>query len=182
MRRETDRLILRPWEDRDRPELKRILGDATVRRYYPTVATPVEVDGYITNSIAAAERDGFHFQAVEHKQDGALVGLLGMGRLSDLMRATIAGGEVEIGWQFDSKYWGQGLAPEAALAWLDYGWADLKLPEVVAFTAAINVPSQRVMEKIGMVRNPADDFDHPRVEAGHVLRPHVVYRIGNPNA
>ena len=181
MRRETERLILRPWEDRDRPQLARILGDATVRRYYPAVATPEEVDGYITTSIERAAIDGFHFQAVEHKGDGGLVGLLGLGRLSDLMRQTIPGAQVEIGWQFDTRYWGQGLAPEAALVWLDYAWTELKLPEVVAFTAAVNLPSQRVMEKIGMKRDPADDFEHPRIEAGHVLRPHVVYRVRKPH-
>jgi RimJ/RimL family protein N-acetyltransferase len=78
-----------------------------------------------------------------------------------------------------TAFWGQGLATEGARAWLDHAWL-VGLPDVVAFTAALNRPSQRVMEKLGMTRNGADDFLHPRIEAGHPLRPHVVYRIANP--
>ena len=50
----------------------------------------------------------------------------------------------------------------------------------VAFTAAVNLPSQRVMQKLGMTRDPADDFDHPRLPAEHPLRAHVLYRIAAP--
>ena len=87
---------------------------------------------------------------------------------------------VEIGWQLDKAVWGQGLAPEGARAWLDYGWNMLKLEEIVAFTAAINLPSQRVMEKIGMSREASDDFDHPALAPGHSLLKHVLYRIKAP--
>jgi len=66
---------------------------------------------------------------------------------------------------------------EGARAWLDYGFGVLGLPEIVAFTAAINQPSRRVMEKLGMTRNPADDFDHPSVAEHSPLRRHVLYRL-----
>ena len=178
MRRETDRLILRPWEDRDRPELARILGDPIVRRFYPAQATPEQVNAQIDFSIARAAEHGFHVQAAESKADGRLVGLIGMARLDEALRAATSA-EVEIGWQFDKDFWGQGLAPEGARAWLDYAW-EIGLDEVVAFTATINTPSQRVMEKIGMLRDPNDDFDHPRVADGHILKRHVLYRIKAP--
>ncbi len=179
MYRETERLILRPWQERDRAPLKRILGDPEVRRFYPAPATPAEVDAQMDASVAHAQTDGFHMQAVEHKASGELVGLLGLARLNATMQ-RLTGGEVEIGWQFDKRFWGQGLAPEAAQAWLEHAWTVLQLAEVVAYTAAINQPSQRVMQKIGMTRDVSGDFLHPRLEAGHPLRPHVVYRIFSP--
>jgi RimJ/RimL family protein N-acetyltransferase len=178
---ETSRLVLRPWSDSDRAPLAKILGDAHVRRFYPSVATPEETGAQIDGSIAKAASNGFHFQAAELKATGALAGLIGIGVIPDDLRIVMRDNpRVEIGWQLDKALWGLGLAPEGALAWLDYAWETLELEEVVAFTAAINLPSQRVMEKIGMRREPADDFDHPRLAEGHALRPHVLYRIANP--
>ncbi|NTV73764.1 MAG: GNAT family N-acetyltransferase [Holophaga sp.] len=68
------------------------------------------------------------------------------------------------------------LAPEGAMAVLNYAFGPLGLAEVVSFTTARNLPSIRVMEKIGMTRDPLDDFDHPKVPEGHPLRRHVLYR------
>jgi RimJ/RimL family protein N-acetyltransferase len=180
IRLETERLILRPWENRDRGPLAQILGDPDVRRFYPSIASPAETSAHIDDAIGKIQTNGFHFQAAELKATGALIGLIGIGMIPDETRAAIPGHpRVEIGWQLDKAVWGRGLAPEGARAWLNYAWRALGLAEVVAFTAAFNLPSQRVMEKLGMTHDPADDFDHPRLEPGHVLRQHVLYRIGN---
>ncbi len=181
MRAETDRLILRPWEDRDRDPLAAIMGDAHVRRFYPSTATPAETSTLIDRCRERAEENGFHFQAVENKADGALVGLLGLGRIpAATCDAIPSHPEVEIGWLFDKAFWGRGYAPEGARTWLDFAWRELNLPEVVAFTYEGNLPSRRVMEKIGMSHDPADNFANPNVPQGHPLRPHVLYRITNP--
>ena len=74
-----------------------------------------------------------------------------------------------------------GFATEAARGWLDHGFGVLGLAEVVAYTSTINTPSERVMQRIGMTRDPARDFDHPKLPEGHPLRPHIVYSILNPN-
>ena len=178
---ETDRLIMRPWRDDDRPALAAICGDAEVRRFYPKVLTAEETSAQIDGVIAATARNGFHFAAAELKSTGKLIGFIGLGVIPDHLRDVIPGRpRVEIGWQLDKAVWGQGLAPEGARAWLDYGWNTLKLEEIVAFTAAINLPSQRVMEKIGMSRKASDDFDHPALAPGHSLLKHVLYRIKAP--
>ena len=52
---------------------------------------------------------------------------------------------------------------------------------MVAWTAVSNLPSQRVMQKIGMTHHPEDDFLHPKIPDGHPLRPHVLYRIRRPS-
>jgi RimJ/RimL family protein N-acetyltransferase len=182
VRLETERLLLRLWEDRDRAPLAQIQGSPRVRRFFPRPLTPQETSAEIDNAIARAAENGFHFRAAELKADGTLVGLIGVGVIPEVTREAIPGHPpVEIGWVLGEQHWGQGLAPEGAAAWLEYAWS-LGLPEIVAFTARLNLPSQRVMQKLGMRHDPTMDFNHPRIEQGHPLRPHVVYRIVNPTA
>ena len=87
---------------------------------------------------------------------------------------------VEIGWRLARDQWGHGYATEAARAVVGYSFGTVGLDELVSMTAVTNQPSRRVMERIGMTRDPRDDFDHPRVPAGHVLRRHVLYRLRRP--
>jgi RimJ/RimL family protein N-acetyltransferase len=84
---------------------------------------------------------------------------------------------VEIGWRLAAEYWGLGYATEGARVVLDFAFDPLGLDEVVSFTASGNLRSRRVMEKIGMAHDPADDFDHPMLPEGHRLRRHVLYRM-----
>jgi RimJ/RimL family protein N-acetyltransferase len=151
-----------------------------VRRFFPSVPTPEQVSEDFNAARDKARVNGFHFGSARLRSNDSFVGLLGIGLVPDMARDAIASRpRVEIGWVLHERFWGLGLASEGARAWLDFAWS-VGLPEVVAFTAVLNRPSQRVMERIGMVRDPADDFFHPRIEAGHPLRPHVLYRIVSP--
>ena len=67
------------------------------------------------------------------------------------------------------------MAIEGARAALTYGFERLSLSEIVSFTVPGNTRSRRVMEKLGM--RYSEDFEHPRIEAGHPLRRHVLYRL-----
>lgn len=181
MRLETERLALREWRDEDRPLYAEIIGDPLVRRFFPGVGTRADADLGIDRAIQRLADHGFTFLAVERKADAVFMGMLGMAPFTDEMQAAIPGNpKVEIGWQLGKEFWGQGFAPEGARAMLDFAWTRLKLPEIVAITSAINLPSRRVMEKIGMHHDPTADFQHPSVAEGHILRPHVLYRIGHP--
>jgi RimJ/RimL family protein N-acetyltransferase len=84
---------------------------------------------------------------------------------------------VEIGWRLSREHWGNGYASEAASACLHFGFEKLTLKQIVAFTVPINKRSIGVMERIGMSRNPADDFDHPNLPLGDPLQRHVLYRL-----
>ena len=88
---------------------------------------------------------------------------------------------VEIGWRLAKQYWGNGYAPEAAAEALRCAFGPIGLSEVVSMTSTTNAASQRVMQKIGMSRDPQDDFDHPKLPDGHRLRRHVLYRIQSPS-
>lgn len=178
---ETTDLILRPWEDRDRAPMAAIQGDHMVRRYFPRVMTPQQVDDDIDLAQIKARENGFHVQAAEHKETGELAGLIGLAVIPDFIREAIPSRpRVEIGWVLASRFWGMGLAPQGALAWLDFAWS-IGIPEVVATTAAINHQSRRVMHKIGMWHDPSDNYQRPTFEGPHPSRAHVVYRIANPN-
>ena len=83
----------------------------------------------------------------------------------------------DIGWQLDPQFFGQGYASEAARGWLDHGFGELGIEEVIAYTATSNTASVNVMKRIGMRRDGARDFDHPRVAEGHPLRPQIVYSV-----
>ena len=173
---ETERLLLRPWRDDDREPYAAFNADAEVRRFYPATLSREETDGTVDGMIEALERDGFGFWAVERKSDGGFMGDVGFSPVGFPLRGEPP---VQLGWLLGRPFWGQGYAPEAARACLEFAW-QLGFAEAVAFTATSNLPSQRVMTKIGMQRDLEGDFEHPAVPEGHVLRPHVLYRIVRP--
>lgn len=85
----------------------------------------------------------------------------------------------EVGWRLAPEFWHRGYATEGARGAIAFGFNTLGLKEIVAMTAVMNLPSQRVMERAGLMRDPVDDFDHPRVDKGHPLERHVLYRINS---
>jgi len=82
---------------------------------------------------------------------------------------------VEVGWREAQAYWGRGYISEAARAALEFGFEVVGLDEIVSFTVPQNVRSRRVMERIGLVRDPSRDFDNPRVDP--VAYPHIVPQV-----
>ena len=181
MKLESARLVLREWREADKPLYAKIIGDPVVRRYFVQTGTLTDARVGIDRAMERLRDVGFTFLAVERKEDGAFMGMLGMAPLSETLKAIIPGAPaVEIGWQLGKEFWGHGYAPEGARAMLDFAWWKLRLREVVAITYEGNLPSRRVMEKLGMTYDERADFLHPDVPAGHALQPHVLYRIINP--
>lgn len=175
---ETPRLILRPWQDQDRAPFAAINADAEVRRYYyPSILSPAETDELIDAEIDHLHRNGFGFLAVQRKADGVLIGGAGLSRPGPEVPGSH---NTEIGWILGRAYWRQGYAAEVSAAIFDDAWARLGLTEIIGYTSKINAPSRQAMQKIGMIHVPDADFDDTTVPPGHVLRPHVLYRIENP--
>lgn len=177
---ETERLLLRPWKDEDRASYARFNADPVARRFYPEVLDADQASAAIDSYIAAAARDGFGFYAAERKSDRVFMGDVGLSPVPAALSKILPGKpSVEVGWFLGREFWGRGYAPEAAKAWIEYGFQSLGLSEIVAFTSSLNQPSLRVMEKIGMTRDLSADFEHPLVPEGHASRPHVLYRLRN---
>jgi len=169
----TERLILRPWREADREPFARINSDPAVMEFFPALLTPAESDALVDRVEAHFAAHGFGVWATELKSTGEFIGFVGLWRPSFEAHFTPC---VEIGWRLAAAHWGKGLATEAAQAAIDYAFSEQGLNQIVSFTAIENARSRRVMEKIGMTRDPADDFDHPALPEGHRLRRHVLYR------
>ena len=164
----TERLVLRDWRESDRDAWAALNADPAVREFFPTVLTREQSDEAFERISGSLAERGWGLWAVA--LDDRFLGFTGLAQ-PDFRP------EREIGWRFAVSAWGKGYATEAARAVLDFAFTELQLPEVVSFTAAGNVRSRAVMERLGMVRDPAEDFDHPAVAQGHPLRRHVLYRI-----
>ncbi|MGJ4889264.1 GNAT family N-acetyltransferase [Bradyrhizobium sp. HKCCYLRH3099] len=171
---QTERLTLREWRDDDRAPFAAMSADPAVMRYLRALPTRQACDQWIDFQIKHHAEHGFGFWVVEERASGAFLGATGLFRVFFDAPFTPA---VEIGSRLSRAAWGQGIATEAARAALAFGFDKLGLDEVIAYAAPANEASQNVMRKLGMVRDEASDFDHPRVEADSPLRRQVMYRL-----
>jgi RimJ/RimL family protein N-acetyltransferase len=170
----TKRLILRQWRDSDRESFRRMNADAAVMEFMPKRLTEEESDLLADRIQKQMSERGLGLFAAELRETGSFMGFVGLSVPAFEAHFTPC---VEIGWRLAREFWGSGYATEGASAVLRLAFISLELPEVVSFTAALNQRSRRVMERLGMVRNPKDDFDHPLLSAADPLRPHVLYRL-----
>ncbi|MEV1243790.1 GNAT family N-acetyltransferase [Nonomuraea sp. NPDC050022] len=168
----TDRLTLRRWRDSDLEPWAAMNADPEVRQHLGDLLTREQSDASVARFQAEFDQRGYGWWAVEVRTTGEFIGFAGLDQVDDGMPFT----GVEIGWRLARSAWGQGYATEAALTVLAHGFDTLELPEILAVTTATNLRSQAVMRRIGMTRDPADDFDDPTVPEGP-LRPNVLYRI-----
>ena len=170
---ETERLILRQWQPSDFAIFAEMNADAEVMQYFPKLLSPKLSDIIANKCQQLIEDKGWGFWAVSLKENNTFIGFVGLNEThADMSFAPC----VEIAWRLHKDYWGQGYATEAAQAALKFAFEVLALEEVVAFTAVINKPSQRVMERIGMI-DTQDNFYHPALEHSHPLAEHVLYKI-----
>lgn len=168
------RLRLRRWVESDRASFAEMNADPVVMEYFPSVLTASESDAFVQRIEDHFDQNGFGLWAVEILSTGAFAGFVGLWPAAFDAHFTPA---VEVGWRLRREAWGAGYATEAARVAVGDGFDRVGLDEIVSFTAAINHPSRRVMVKLGMLRDPADDFDHPRVDTASPLRHHVLYRV-----
>jgi len=179
---ETDRLILRRWRDADRDPYAAMMADPDVGSWLGGTETRAQTDARIDLREVELATTGWGPLAMERKADGAFLGCAGLSPVeAPLPLAT----SIEIGWRLARDAWGAGYASEAARALLDDGFNRRGLAEIVAFTAESNLRSQAVMNRLGMTRDPARDFEHPRLARDHPLRRHIVYfarPISEPSA
>ena len=169
----TERAILRRWTAADRAPFAALNGDPRVMEHFPAPLSADESNALADQIEAHFAKHEFGLWAVEIPGRTSFAGFVGLAVPGFDAHFTPC---VEIGWRLAAEHWSYGYATEAARAVLAFGFERLRLDEIVSFTTPGNLPSRRVMERIGMTRNAADDFDHPRLSEGHPLRRHVLYR------
>jgi RimJ/RimL family protein N-acetyltransferase len=158
---ETERLRLRQATLDDLDAWHEIAHDAERAWYGKAQSTLDESRTKLELRIAHQERHGFSLWPVELKQTAEVLGVAGLVHLQD-------GPEIEVGYRFIERHWGNGYATEAAQAALAFGFDELRLDRIVAVTLPDNHASRRVLEKCGLT------FVGPTFVYGH---PHVKYAI-----
>jgi len=170
---ETERLRLRRWKESHRAPFASINADPRVMEWLGPPLSRAQSDAMIERAEEHFRKHGFGPYAVELRETEGCIGFVALMIPSFASHFTPC---VEIGWRLAAEAWGHGYATEGARALMDHAFSKLGLRELVSFTAAENWRSRRVMERLGMTHDPADDFDHPRLVESDPLRRHVLYR------
>jgi ribosomal-protein-alanine N-acetyltransferase len=166
----SERLLLRQWREEDLEPFAALSADPEVMRHFPSIQTAEESEALARDFAGRIERRGWGFWAVEVRGGPSFIGFVGLNEPSFEAHFTPT---VETGWRLGREHWDRGYATEAARAAVEFGFGELELEEIVAFTVPANTRSRRVMERLGMTHDPAEDFDHPRVPPGPIKR-HVL--------
>ncbi|GAA3845517.1 GNAT family N-acetyltransferase [Sphaerisporangium flaviroseum] len=170
----TERLILRGWREQDLVPFAQMNADPEVMEHFPSTLTREQSDAMVARISDGLREHGFGLWAVEVRESGEFAGFTGLVWQRFEAHFTPA---VEVGWRLARGAWGHGYATEAATAALDHGFGPAGLGWIVSMTARTNLRSQAVMRRLGMTRDPREDFDHPKLEVGSPLRSHVLYRL-----
>ena len=145
---ETGRLVLRPMQADDVDDLLLIFSDPRVMASFDEILFDrAQMKQWLQRNLDHQIRYGYGLFAVIHKIDQILIGNCGLEWME--VDGTVA---AELGYDFRSDYWNQGLATEAAAAVRDYAFGVLRLPQLVSLIRVGNHASQHVAEKIGMQR------------------------------
>lgn len=166
------RVILRAWRPLDRDAFAAMNADPRVMEFFPRRLTRQDSDAFADRIEAHFARTGFGLWAVEIPGLAEFAGFTGLAPAHPGVPCAPA---IEVGWRLAPLAWGRGYASEGGRLALAHAFDALGLKEVVSFTAVLNKPSQRVMQRLGMIFSGT--FEHPAVPDGHPIRPHVLYRI-----
>jgi len=141
----TRRLFLRPYTNADVEPLHRLLNEGDVLRYFPNPLPPSQqqVERIVNHILAHWQEQGFGWWALDQQADPHLMGWCGLTFLPET-------GETEVAYLLGRSYWGHGLATEAAMASLRFGFERLALPRIIGLVHPDNLGSQHVLEKLGM--------------------------------
>lgn len=170
----SERLLLRRWLPSDLAAFAALNADSAVMEHFPSTLTRTQSSALIASIESCFQTNGYGLWAVEQRGEGSFIGFVGLRPVDREMPFSPA---VELGWRLAREHWGQGYATEAATAAADFAFTELALTELVAYTARCNLRSRRVMERVQMTHDPAEDFLHPQLTPSHPLAPHVLYRL-----
>lgn len=170
---ETARLLLRGWNEGDAAAFADMNEDPRVMEFFVSTAPREHSLESARRMREDLEANGYGWFVMEVKGEPGFSGVIALNDVRDDLPFAPAR---EIGWRLPVHRWNRGYATEAASALMQFGFETIGLDEIVSVTAAINLRSRRVMEKLGMTRDMNGDFLHPRVPKGHRIEPHVLYR------
>ncbi len=169
---ETERLILRTWREDDILPFAELNSDSEVMEYLPKCLSLDETRQFYNRIVAEHDAYGYGLYAVEIRNSCNFIGFVGFHHFD--FDAEFSPG-IEIGWRLAKEHWNKGYATEAAKACLADALKNKLFSEIYSFTSTSNHRSERVMQKIGMKQ--MGFFSHPALPDGHILKPHVLYKL-----
>lgn len=172
----SERLGFRNWLPSDLDKMAAINADAEVMRFFPSTQSREQTEEFIQRMQRQFSEVGFCYFAVDdldaQDSNDAFIGFIG---LSKQMYEAPFTPCIDIGWRLRRDKWGQGLASEGAKTCLNYAFDILKIEKIYAVAPVINIPSERVMQKIGMSK--VGTFLHPALASGSELHECLIYEI-----
>ena len=170
---ETERLKLRDWEEKDLLPFQQMNANRQVRRYFPSLLSYRRSELDMRKMDEIIKEKGIGLFAVELKETGEWIGFIGVNYLPKESKYPFKELPLyEIGWRLIPEVWGNGIATEGAEAVMDYAM-EKGITELYSFTSETNLPSRKVMEKIGMTF--LDNFEFPDLSKYHPLKRYVRY-------
>jgi RimJ/RimL family protein N-acetyltransferase len=169
----TDRLILRQIGADDLDPHMALLNTPAVMQYLGGVQPRAVIAAKHEASRNGFAKQGYGFMIMEERATGELVGHCGLRHVAHSLAPNPH--DFEIGWLVRQDRWRWGYAYEAMRAVRDWGFAVHAAPRIVALTVEANVGSWRLMEKLGMARAAALDFNDPSMP--DVYNPTIQYVI-----
>ena len=162
----TNRLILRPFKSSDKKEFAKINSDPDVMKFFPKALLKKESDSAIDKLKTEWINKGISFSAIVFKENNSLIGMSGLQSIENILETKtvkLVGNHnvtkrfenaLEIGWRLANAYWGKGIATEASKFWLKYGFDEMGVNEIFAFSVKENIKSVKVMKRLGMKYEP----------------------------
>ncbi|MBO9581996.1 MAG: GNAT family N-acetyltransferase [Sphingobium sp.] len=170
----TDRLILRTQADGDLANWMTHLNTPDVTAHLAGVLTEEDVVKKFARMAKSQAEQGFSFMMVTLK-DGTFLGTVGMAPIENENIPDNLRGAVQIGWQLRADHWGRGYAHEAARAVIALAFQRHGIEILYSQTSPANVPSWRLMEKLGLKRREDLDYEDPAFPPAD--NPTIVYAL-----
>ena len=168
------RLGFRDWLEGDVDKLTDINKDPEVMKFFPGLQSQERTRQFVKKMKELFQEKGFCYFAVEELTTNEFIGFIGLSVQNFESDFTPC---IDIGWRLHTKKWNQGFATEGARRCIDYAFDDLKLKTINAIAPKVNVPSVKVMQKIGMKERKR--FHHPLLASNEKLQECVLYEIVN---
>ncbi|MEO4006668.1 GNAT family N-acetyltransferase [Flavobacterium sp. CAU 1735] len=165
------RLGFRNWDINDIDKMHEINSDEKVMQFFPSLPSKEQTAEFIARMMHQFQNKGFCYFAVNKLENNEFIGFIGLAEQTYQADFTPC---VDIGWRIKSSEWNKGFATEGAKRCLDYAINDLKLENIFSIAPKVNVKSEHIMVKIGLIKQY--EFEHSLLTNNDQLRTCVLYK------
>ncbi len=165
------RLGFRNWDINDIDKMHEINSDEKVMQFFPSLPSKEQTAEFIARMMHQFQNKGFCYFAVDKLENNEFIGFIGLAEQTYQADFTPC---VAIGWRIKSSEWNKGFATEGAKRCLDYAINDLKLENLFSIAPKVNVKSEHIMVKIGLIKQY--EFEHSLLTNNDQLRTCILYK------